>query len=36
MHSENFAHSKEGKPPAEWQRLEEHLEDVAHIAKQLA
>ena len=36
MHSENFAHSKEGKPPEEWQRLEEHLKNVAHIAKQLA
>ena len=36
MYSEYFAHSKEGMPPEEWQRLEEHLKNVAELARQFA
>ncbi|MBN2266865.1 MAG: CRISPR-associated helicase Cas3' [Candidatus Babeliaceae bacterium] len=28
-----FAHSKEGKPPSEWQPLDHHLKNVAELAK---
>lgn len=31
-----FAHSVEGKPVSEWQRLEEHLLNVADLAKKFA
>ena len=30
---EFFAHSVEGKPESEWQGLEEHLRNVAELAK---
>jgi len=30
---EFFAHSVEGKPKSEWQGLEEHLRNVAELAK---
>lgn len=36
MYSEYFAHSLEGRPPEEWQRLEEHLKNVAKLARQFA
>jgi hypothetical protein len=26
-----YPHSKEGRPPEEWQPLEEHLENVAEL-----
>lgn len=31
-----YAHSLEGKPPSEWQPLEEHLKNVAELAKEFA
>jgi HD superfamily phosphohydrolase YqeK len=31
-----YAHSKEGEPPEKWQRLEEHLKNVAEIAREFA
>jgi CRISPR-associated endonuclease/helicase Cas3 len=33
---EYYAHSKEGSPPSEWQPLEEHLKNVAEIARKFA
>lgn len=36
MKKEYFAHSLEGKNPAEWQRLDVHLKNVANLAKQFA
>jgi hypothetical protein len=33
MNKEYYAHSKEGKPPSEWQPLEDHLKNVAELAK---
>ena len=33
MDKEYYAHSLEGKPPSEWQPLEEHLKNVAEIAR---
>jgi len=37
MHNKRFyAHSKEGRPPEEWQTLEEHLKNVAEIAEKCA
>ena len=32
MSEEYYAHSLEGKPPSEWQRLDEHLKNVAEMA----
>jgi len=32
MKNEFFAHSKEGKPPEGWHRLEKHSENVAEMA----
>jgi hypothetical protein len=29
---EYFAHSKEGRPQSEWQKLEDHLKNVAALA----
>jgi len=31
-----YAHSLEGKPPADWQRLDDHLKDVAEKARSFA
>ncbi len=31
-----YAHSKEGEPPEKWQPLEEHLRDVAEMARGFA
>lgn len=31
-----YAHSKDGCPPEEWQVLEEHLENVAEMARGFA
>ena len=31
-----YAHSKEGEPPENWQSLEEHLKNVAHLAATFA
>jgi len=36
MKDESFAHSLEGKPPKYWQRLEDHLKNVAEIARRFA
>ena len=35
MDKEYYAHSLEGKPPSEWQRLE-HLKNVAEMARLFA
>ena len=32
MNKKYYAHSKEGRPSSEWQPLEEHLRNVAHLA----
>jgi len=31
-----YAHSLEGRPQEEWQRLEEHLKNVAELARKFA
>jgi CRISPR-associated endonuclease/helicase Cas3 len=36
MDKEYYAHSLDGKPPSEWQPLEEHLKNVAEIARSFA
>ena len=36
MKDEYYAHSKEGKPPDEWHRLEDHLKEVAQKARSFA
>ena len=36
MDKEYYAHSLEGKPPSEWQRLDEHLKNVAEMARSFA
>ena len=36
MESEFYAHSREGKPPEEWQKLEDHLHAVAEKARDFA
>ncbi len=36
MKDEFYAHSREGKPPEEWQRLEDHLKNVAEMARRFA
>jgi len=33
---DHYAHSKEGKPPSEWQLIEEHLKNVAEMAREFA
>jgi CRISPR-associated endonuclease/helicase Cas3 len=33
---EYYAHSKEGRPLSEWQPLEEHLKNVAEMARGFA
>lgn len=36
MKKEFYAHSKEGEPPANWHRLEDHLKSVAELARTFA
>ena len=36
MKEEFYAHSREGRPPEEWHRLEDHLKRVAEIAKKFS
>jgi len=33
MDNQYYAHSLEGKPPSEWQPLEEHLKNVAEMSR---
>jgi len=33
MKNEFYAHSREGKPPEEWHRLEDRLKAVAEMAR---
>jgi CRISPR-associated endonuclease/helicase Cas3 len=36
MTEKYYAHSLEGKPPSEWQPLDEHLKNVAEMARSFA
>jgi len=36
MKKEYYAHSREGKPPEDWHRLEDHLKKVAEMARDFA
>ena len=36
MKEEFYAHSREGKPPEEWHRLEDHLKAVAEMTQKFA
>ena len=36
MTEKYYAHSVEGKPPSEWQPLDEHLKNVAEKARSFA
>jgi len=36
MEKEYYAHSKEGKPPKDWHKLEDHLKNVAEMARDCA
>jgi len=36
MSRKYYAHSLEGRPPSEWQLLEEHLKNVAELARRFA
>ena len=36
MSNKYYAHSKEGRPPSEWQPLEEHLKNVAEMSRSFA
>ena len=36
MKGEFYAHSRNGKPPEEWHRLEDHLKKVAEMARSFA
>ncbi len=36
MGANYYAHSKQGRPPPEWQPLKEHLKNVAELAKKFA
>jgi len=33
---EYYAHSRDAKPPEDWHRLEDHLRDVAELARSFA
>ena len=33
---EYYAHCREGKPPQDWHRLEDHLKEVAKMARGVA
>jgi len=36
MKEEFYAHSRDGKPPENWQKLEEHLNNVAEMARKFS
>jgi CRISPR-associated endonuclease/helicase Cas3 len=36
MKNEFYAHSLDGEPPETWHRLEDHLKNVAEIARRFA
>lgn len=36
MTEKYYAHTKEGRPPEKWQELEEHLKNVAIMARAFA
>ena len=36
MKDEFYAHSREGTPPEHWHRLEDHLKEVAKMARNFA
>ena len=36
MNKKHYAHSLEGKAPSDWQPLEEHLKNVAEMARLFA
>lgn len=36
MTNKYYAHTKEGRPPEEWQPLDEHLKNVAEMARLFA
>ena len=36
MKNEFYAHSRDGKPPEDWHRLEDHLKEVAKMARTFA
>ena len=36
MKKEFYAHSKEGKPPEDWHKLEDHLKKAAETARTFA
>ena len=36
MEDQYYAHSRQGKPPREWQPLDEHLKNVAELARAFA
>ena len=36
MKNEFYAHSREGKPPEDWHRLEDHLKEVAELLRTFA
>ena len=36
MNKDFYAHSLEGRPQAEWQKLKDHLRNVAKLARQFA
>jgi len=36
MKKEFYAHSREGSPPEDWHPLEDHLNEVAKIARDFA
>jgi len=36
MKDEFYAHSREGKPPKEWHRLEDHLNRVGKMTRRFA
>jgi CRISPR-associated endonuclease/helicase Cas3 len=36
MKKEFYAHSKEGKPPEDWHRLEDHLKKLSELARKFA
>ena len=33
MTKKYYAHSLDGKPPSEWQRLDKHLKNIAEMVK---
>jgi len=36
MKKEFYAHSREGSPPEDWHKLEDHLKSVAELARKFA